>query len=57
MCSNKMTYFEEPQVKGGIKKEIGHYLEVNENETTTHQNLWDVCRAVLRREVLKVPLE
>ena len=31
-----------------IKKEIKKYLETNDNEDTTSQNLWDDAKAVLR---------
>jgi hypothetical protein len=29
-------------------KEIKSFLEVNENENTKYQNLWDTAKAVLR---------
>ena len=31
-----------------IREEIRHFLETNENELTTTQNLWDRAKAVLR---------
>ena len=31
-----------------IKKEIKKYLETNDNEDTTSQNLWDASNVVLR---------
>ena len=35
-----------------IKEEIKKYLETNENENTTIQNLWDTAKAVLRRKFI-----
>jgi hypothetical protein len=31
-----------------IKEEIKSFLEVNEKESMTYQNLWDIAKAVLR---------
>ena len=40
------------KVKNEIKKEIKRYLETNENEDTTIQNLWDSGNAILRGKSL-----
>ena len=34
-------------VKNDIREEIKIFLETNENELTTTQNLWDTAKAVL----------
>ena len=36
------------QIIEEIKKEIKICIEMNENENTTTQNLWDTIKAVLR---------
>ena len=35
------------QVTGKIKREIRKFLETNDNENMTTQNLWDAAKAVL----------
>jgi hypothetical protein len=35
-----------------IKKESKRFLEVNENENTTYQNLWDIAKAVVRGKLI-----
>ena len=35
-------------VKEEIKKEIKEFLEFNENEDTSYQNLWNTMKAVVR---------
>ena len=42
----KNTFLNNPQAKEEIIEEIRKYFELNENENTTYQNLWDVAKAV-----------
>jgi hypothetical protein len=44
----KNTLLNDQWVIDEIKKEIKRFLEVNENENTINQNLWDTAKAVLR---------
>ena len=37
-----------------IKKEIKKYLETNDNEYKTSQNLWDAAKAVLRGKCIAI---
>jgi hypothetical protein len=39
-------------VKEQIKKKFKDFLEFNENEGTTFQNLWDTMKAVLRGKLI-----
>ena len=42
------TLLNNQQITGEIKKEVKTCIEINENENTTTQNLWDTVKAVLR---------
>ena len=42
------------QVTGEIKREIKKFLETNDNENMTTQNLWDAAKAVLRGEFIAI---
>ena len=37
-----------------IKEEIKKYLETNDNENTTTQNIWDAAKAVLRGKLIAI---
>ena len=38
------------QLTEEIKREIKKFLETNDNENMTSQNLWDAAKAVLRQK-------
>ena len=40
--------------KNEIREEIKTFLETNENELTTTQNLWDTAKAVLRGKFIAI---
>ena len=42
------TFLNNQQVTEEIKREIKNFLETNDNENMTTQNLWDAAKAVLR---------
>ena len=48
MLLNKQEITEE------IKKEIKIYLETNDNENMTTQNLWDALKTVLRGMIIAI---
>ena len=43
--------FNETWITENIREEIKKFLEVNENDDTTYQNLWDTMKAVLKRKI------
>ena len=48
------TFPNNQQVTEEIKREIKKFLETNDNEHTTTQNLWDAARAVLRGKFIAI---
>ena len=42
------------QVTAEIKREIKKFIETNDNENTTTQNLCDVAKAVLRMKFIAI---
>ena len=48
------TFLNNQQITEQIKKEIKICIEMNENENTTTQNLWDSVKAVLRGRFIAI---
>ena len=48
------TFLNNQQVTEEIKREIKKFLESNDNENMTTQNLWDVAKAVLRGKFIAI---
>ena len=48
------TLLNNQQITEEIKKEIKTCIEMNENENTTTQNLWDTVKAVLRVKFIAI---
>ena len=49
------TLLNNQEITEEIKEEIKIYLETNDNENTTTQNLWDAAKAVLRGKFIAIP--
>ena len=47
------AFLNNPQVTEEIKREI-KFLETNDHENTTTQNLWDAAKAVLRGKFIAI---
>ena len=48
------TFLNNQQVIEEIKREIKKFLETNNNENTTTQNLWDAAKQVLRGKFIAI---
>ena len=48
------TLLNNQEITEKIKEEIKKYLETNDNENTTTQNLWDAAKAVLRGKFIAI---
>ena len=48
------TFLNNQQVTEEIKREIKKFLETNNNENMTTQNLWDAAKAVLRGKLMVI---
>ena len=48
------TLLNNQEITKEIKEEIKKYLETNDNENTTIQNLWDAAKEVLRGRYIEI---
>ena len=48
------TLLNNQEITEEIREEIKKYLETNDNENTTTQNLWDAAKAVLRGKFIAI---
>ena len=48
------TFLNKQQVTEEIKREIKKFLQTNDDENMTTQNLWDAAKAVLRRKFVAI---
>ena len=53
-CRLHNTLLNKQEITEEIKEEIRKYLETNDNENTTIQNLWDAAKAVLRGKFIAI---
>ena len=50
----RLNILNNQQVTEESKREIKKFLEANDNENTTTQNLWDAANAVLRQKFIAI---
>ena len=48
------TFLNNQEVTEEIKREVKTFIETNDNENTTTQNLWDAAKAVLRGKFIAI---
>ena len=48
------TFLNNQKVTEEIKSEIKRFLETNDNENMTTQNIWDAAKAVLSRKFIAI---
>ena len=48
------TLLNNQEITEEIKEEIKKYLETNDNENTTIQNLWDAAKSLLRGKFIAI---
>ena len=48
------TFLNNQKVTEEIKREIKKFVETNDNENTTTQNLWDAAKAVLKGKFIAI---
>ena len=53
-CRLNNTFPNNQQVTEEMKRDIKKFLETNDNENTTIQNLWDAAKAVLRGKFIAI---
>lgn len=51
---NKQHAFKQPVDQRRNRREMRKYFQVNENENTAYQNLWDAVKAVLRGRFMTI---
>ena len=54
MWSLRTILLKDEMVNQEIREELKKFMETNENEDTTVQNLWDTVKAVLRGEYITI---